>query len=101
MLPKCQIREFNIEVKKKTEVVWASNWTSSFYLEPHSASHEVSEEFLSYDVGALIGDVGGFLGLFLGWSLLSLFGSLSNTMSRIFFSIITKKDKIIDESNNK
>jgi len=37
---------------------------------------EVAEEILRYDLGSLAADVGGFLGLLLGASLLSLYDTL-------------------------
>ena len=33
---------------------------------------EESWEYLAYDLNDLVGSVGGYLGLFLGWSLLGL-----------------------------
>ena len=69
---KCKIIEYKYEIKRKESIDWDTNYTSSFYLEPASLSYVTSEEYFSYDEGELVGDVGGSLGLFLGWSLLSL-----------------------------
>ena len=80
---KCRIRKFNYEIKSKKRVDWATNWTSAFYLEPMSASYQKSEEYVSYDVSDMLGDVGGYLGLFLGWSLLSIVGAVPTCLNKL------------------
>ena len=69
---KCTIREYSYEITKKEDVTWLAKWGSSFYLQPKFSFHLQLEEHLSYDLGDLFAAVGGYLGLFLGWSLLSL-----------------------------
>ena len=44
---------------------------SEVFIEADETVDEVREH-LSYDYTDLIGDIGGYLGLFLGWSLLGL-----------------------------
>ena len=64
--------EYNYDIKSNEKIDWDTNYTAAFYLEPLSQSYESSVEYYSYDTGDLMGDVGGYLGLFLGWSLLSI-----------------------------
>ena len=59
-------------MKNAENVDWRRNWISSFFIRPDCPSHEKSVEYLSYDLQDLVGDVGGYLGLFLGWSLMSI-----------------------------
>ena len=74
--PKCTFADYDYEIKTKNRVDWETNWTSSFYMGPKSSSYTKSVEYYSYDSNDLLGDVGGYLGLFLGWSLLSIFGAV-------------------------
>ena len=66
--------QFTVAVKNAENVDWRRNWISSFFLGPDSPSHEKAVEYLSYDLQDLVGDIGGYLGLFLGWSLMSMCG---------------------------
>ena len=50
---------------------WSKNWMSEVYIEA-AGDVEETREHLTYDYTDLIGDIGGYLGLFLGWSLLGL-----------------------------
>ena len=43
---------------------------------------EVSEEFEAFDKFSLVGEIGGALGLFLGWSCLQLIMDLVNILIR-------------------
>ena len=45
---------------------------SEVFILPNGAFEEENIEYLVYDVGDMLGDLGGYLGLFLGWSLLSV-----------------------------
>ena len=58
---------------------------------------EESREYLAYDLNDLVGSVGGYLGLFLGWSLLGLTVQLSVLIlkySKIFY-VKSSKNYII------
>ena len=71
-LPKCKYIKYEFIPKKKTGVTWKKSWVSSFYLHPSSTQEKGSIQYLAYDEQNILGDVGGFLGLFLGWSTYSL-----------------------------
>ncbi len=44
-----------------------------------TAQHFVRREYLLYDANSLIADIGGYLGLLLGYSILSVFHQLAST----------------------
>ena len=60
----------------KKNIGWNKNWTSEVFIEP-SDDVEESREYYVYDLNDLVGSVGGYLGLFLGWSLLGVTAQLS------------------------
>ena len=46
------------------------------------ASYREEEQYIIYDFNSFIGDVGGFLGLLLGYSVLSLYGDIARVLGR-------------------
>ena len=58
------------------DIEWNKNWTSELFIEAEDDVEE-SREYLAYDLNDLVGSVGGYLGLFLGWSLVGLTVQLS------------------------
>ena len=52
-------------------------------MEPKYSSYEESVEYLTYDIGDMVGDVGGYLGLFLGWSILSMIGAIPPFLNKL------------------
>ena len=46
------------------------------------SSYEEEEQYVIYDFNSFIGDVGGFLGLLLGYSVLSLYGDMVGILGR-------------------
>ena len=55
----------------KKSIGWKKSWSSEIFIEADDEMEE-SWEYLAYDLNDLVGSVGGYLGLFLGWSLLGL-----------------------------
>ena len=64
-------------------------WTSEVFIEAFDDVEE-STEYLAYDLNDLVGSVGGYLGLFLGWSLLGLTVQFSTVVFNHFHSFIAK-----------
>ena len=73
-----------------TRIAWPANWTAAVYLQPKSSLLEHSVEYLSYDPNDLIGDIGGYLGLFLGWSLVTFYDAIPFLIT--FIKAKTKKN---------
>ena len=69
--PKCKIVQYSFETTQRA-IDWTPNWTSEVYVQPKSSFVEYSTEYLSFDQNDLISNLGGNLGLFLGWSLLTI-----------------------------
>ena len=51
------------------KVLYKKDWISEVYFQPGSNSVGIRKEYYAYDIFDVLGDVGGYLGLFLGWSL--------------------------------
>ena len=68
--PKCKMSHYSYEtIHKKSH--WTQNWTAEIYIQPKSSIIEYSSEYYTFDSSDLVGTIGGNLGLFLGWSLLT------------------------------
>ena len=76
-----------------TNIDWKKDWMSEVYIQSNGIK-EVSKEYYTYEFSDLVGDVGGFLGLFLGWSLLGLSQGVFNFFSIILRGRITAPHKI-------
>ena len=57
---------------REEAITWAVNYSSSFFLMAEKTSVEAEEENLLFDFEDLINGIGGAMGLFLGWSILSI-----------------------------
>ena len=65
---------------------WKKDWISEVYFQAHKEVR-LFNEYLSYDMSDLIGDVGGYLGLFLGWSLFGISVFIMNVVKKVFSKI--------------
>ena len=74
--PKCKHTTYTLEVYEKTKD-GNSNWTSEVFIQPKSSEVKFSKEYYSFGSNDLISNIGGNLGLFLGWSLLTFFEAIS------------------------
>ena len=91
--PKCNTQKYDFQITKDEDITnMRKEWISSFYLSTKTTTNLKSVETYSYDeqvnmktqinvnfifqlfcaLQDLIGAIGGYLGLFLGWSALSL-----------------------------
>ena len=59
---------------------WMQDWTSEVHIEAATGGVIERREYLTYDITDLIADLGGYLGLFLGWSLLGITVYFSNVL---------------------
>ena len=82
--PKCKVVHYFYEVEKNI-LTWKTNYTSQVFIEPKSNVVEVASEYYEFDTNDLISSVGGNLGLFLGWSLLSISEKLGVLLTKFYF----------------
>ena len=72
MKPKCKYQEYEYEELTRETVNWRTDWISSLYLMPQYPGMAYQVEKYQFGPSDLFSDVGSYLGLFLGWSLLSI-----------------------------
>ena len=101
-------RDAKFDLKDEIDVTWRKDWVSSFYLSTDSTTYQISTEYYSYDLQVsstlfiqalqssdmilaqdLIGSVGGYLGLFLGWSVMSLITSVPSWSKLLWSKLCT------------
>ena len=71
-LPKCKYTKYEFEMLTSENVNWKTDWISSFYIGPKSQSYISVKEYYQFGNEDLLADFGSYLGLFLGWSVLSI-----------------------------
>ena len=70
---------FNVlAIKNKMAIEW--KYMNSDYI--------VRQEYLTYDINSLIADVGGYLGLLLGYSVLSIYQWLMGCIHKAFKAVL-------------
>ena len=69
--------------KSQEKVTWKIDWSSSFYLDVKTSSFTRQDEFYAYDIWDLTSGLGGLMGLFIGWSFLSIFVSFVDLSKNI------------------
>ena len=87
---KCKSLEYDISEVSEEKIVWERDWISEVFINTNSAKEIQVIEFISYDLWNMIGDCGGYLGLFLGWSLLSI---LFYFQEKCFMIFLEEKDQ--------
>ena len=74
---------------KEDKLTWDVNHISEVFLTMRGSTVEEITEYISYDVGDMFGDVGGYVGMLLVWSLLSIaygfFGAIREFKTYNFF----------------
>ena len=91
-LPTCKIVRYDYEVKQSV-ADWDDNWTAMVFVQPKSSMVETQEEYYTYDSNDLISSIGGNLGLFLGWSLLSLVEAFGLILMYLRSCIVSFKEE--------
>ena len=82
-LPSCKINEFTIHVRDATEIEGSqdSKFGGQFY---YPGGRYIKKVYhYNYDFSSYIADVGGLVGLFLGWSMLSFYDGLKSAWKKI------------------
>ena len=82
--PKCKVVHYFYDVEKSI-MTWKTNYSSQVFLEPKSNVVKIASEYYEFDTNDLISSVGGNLGLFLGWSLLSISEALSVVLTKFYY----------------
>ena len=73
--------QYKVDVVDKIENTdWIQDWVSEIHIEANQEGIVERREYLTYDVTDLIADLGGYLGLLLGWSLLGISLYISNLL---------------------
>ena len=89
-------RTYHIVEKTKEEADWGRNWSASFYLDVKTSSFTRQDEFYAYDIWDLTSGLGGLMGLFIGWSFLSIIFLLYELSERMIVLCCNRQDKVYD-----
>ena len=87
-LSSCRKDKFEIKMTDKTEAIYPStsyygHVTLWLFISMHDTSYVQEEQYIIYDFNSFIADVGGYMGLLLGSSILSLY----DEVERLFRSM--------------
>ena len=74
-MPGCEKSEFDLTIMEETP---KADQILSIYLTYLHGEYDLTEEYYIYDHISFIADIGGYLGLLLGYSLLSMYHTLMN-----------------------
>ena len=86
---KCSTQQYKVIKTTQTEMKWINDWVSEVFLDIYSVTMERRKEYYTYDLvmiinyyhggriyvifqNDLVGGIGGYMGMFLGWSFLSI-----------------------------
>ena len=89
-LPKCKITTYRFTEQTREKVDWNSNWMSSFYVMPKTGTINHKKEVYKVGVSELLADIGSYLGLFLGWSVLSILKDLGS-WCKLMLRVVTRR----------
>ena len=95
-LASCERHEYQGLEFHRNDMVWlmcqGGNNTCELTLQPeiNDRSYEEKKQYVVYDFNSFIADVGGFMGLLLGFSILSLYDELTKILKRWKFGSISK-----------
>ena len=91
-LPPCEHYKVDVKSMEKPKIKTSQNPTFSLEFQFEDEVYQNSEEYILYDADSFIADVGGYLGLLLGHSMLSIYCSFVEwlSMSKIWKKIKNK-----------
>ena len=85
-LSSCEKDKFDVIMTDKTEQVWGYKWGYwglsylTLYINMRESSYIEEEEYYIYDFDTFIADVGGYMGLLLGSSIISLMDEVESLL---------------------
>ena len=86
--PKCKIREFELVKTSEQAISWGTSWQAEFQLGAKHSSYQDWSEYAVFQPQDFIASLGGYLGLFLGWSLLSVIQWIQQKVCVVFGNIL-------------
>ena len=92
--PKCDYKRYKFKQSVQEKIVWKADYMSSFFLAIKKPSIHILNQYYKYDWETFVGDFGSYLGLFLGWSLLSILGNVHLWFRRLIDCFKREKNKI-------
>ena len=87
-LSSCEKDKYDVIMTDKTEQAWDYKWSYwglsylTLYINMHESAYIEEEEYFIYDFDTFIADVGGYMGLLLGSSIISLMDEVESLLLR-------------------
>ena len=91
----CEMNRYKVSVPSIRSAIRPKLQYVKLYLFVKTGLFEEREQYLIYDWNSFIADVGGFLGLLLGWSMYSLYQELAAIVGRMKNKIMPKRVKTV------
>ena len=90
---RCKSLKYDVNIVSIEQIYWNTQWISEVFVQPAADYIEEVIEYKTYDLANLIGDIGGYLGLLLGWSFLSVVLGVPAMVKPIMYFVSYKKPK--------
>ena len=82
-MPSCQGKQIQLETKQEiTTESWSNDPKIELWFEFRDGMYNINEEYLVYDYNNFIADIGGYLGLLLGHSILSIYSMSADWITK-------------------
>lgn len=72
----CSNKEYKVVEVIEKPITWHTPWVSEVFIYFKSEKYEKKTEYYTYDKEDLVSDIGGFLGMLLGWSFVTILTNL-------------------------
>ena len=102
--PKCELTTYKFIEDGEKKLHNETKWVSSLFLLPQAAAVKNIVERYQYTISDLLADFGSYIGLFLGWSLLSMSKDIPVWLvgaTQLCKKFINKDDPDKEENNDK